>query len=129
MQWDFEDIWCGERKEGSRAYCTPDDFVPISPLVYHNDGNGHFTEVSQKIGIALAGKGLGIAIADYDRMGTSMSSLRMTRCPEFLYHNRGNGTFEEVALPRELQLTEKAVRLPEWEWILRTTATMAFRLY
>src|SRR5207253_315769 len=40
---------CGEHKEGYRSYCHPDYFQPIAPLVYHNDGNGHFTEVSQKI--------------------------------------------------------------------------------
>lgn len=99
MQWDFEDIWCGERKEGSRAYCTPDVFRPISPLVYHNDGNGHFTEVSQRIGIAQAGKGLGIAIADYDRDGHIDVFVANDSVPEFLYHNRGNGIFVEVALP------------------------------
>jgi hypothetical protein len=99
MQWDFDDIWCGERKEGSRAYCTPDVFRPISPLVYHNDGHGHFTEVSQKIGIAQAGKGLGIAIADYDRDGHIDVFVANDSVPEFLYHNRGNGIFEEVALP------------------------------
>ncbi len=99
MQWDFDDIWCGERKEGSRAYCTPDVFRPISPLVYHNDGHGHFTEASQKIGIAQAGKGLGIAIADYDRDGHIDIFVANDSVPEFLYHNRGNGMFEEVALP------------------------------
>ena len=99
MQWDFDDIWCGERKEGSRAYCTPDVFRPISPLVYHNDGHGHFTEVSQKIGIAQAGKGLGIAIADYDRDGHIDVFVANDSVPEFLYHNHGNGIFEEVALP------------------------------
>ncbi len=98
MQWDFDDIWCGERKQGSRAYCTPDAFRPISPLVYHNDGNGRFTEVSQKIGIDHAGKGLGIAIADYDRDEHIDIFVANDSVPEFLYHNRGNGTFEEVAL-------------------------------
>src|SRR5690349_11936698 len=48
LQWDFDDIWCGEHKEGYRAYCHPDVFQPIPPQVYHNDGNGHFTEVSKK---------------------------------------------------------------------------------
>ena len=99
MQWDFDDIWCGERKEGSRAYCTPDVFRPISPLVYHNDGNGLFSEVSQKVGIAQTGKGLGIAIADYDRDGHIDVFVANDSVPEFLYHNRGNGIFEEVALP------------------------------
>src|ERR1700726_2454615 len=37
LQWDFDDVWCGERKEGHRAYCHPDAFHSISPLAYHND--------------------------------------------------------------------------------------------
>jgi enediyne biosynthesis protein E4 len=98
MQWDFDDIWCGERKEGFRAYCTPDVFRPISPLVYHNDGNGHFTEVSQKLGLWKQGKGLGIALADYDRDGHIDLFFANDSMPEFLYHNTGNGTFEEVGL-------------------------------
>src|SRR5579862_2687844 len=44
LDWDFEDVWCGEHKEGYRAYCHPDYFKPISPLVYHNNHDGTFTE-------------------------------------------------------------------------------------
>ena len=99
MQWDFDDIWCGERKEGFRAYCTPDAFRPIRPLVYHNDGSAHFTEVSQKLGLSGQGKGLGIALADYDRDGHIDLFFANDSMPEFLYHNIGNGTFEEVGLP------------------------------
>ena len=98
MQWDFDDIWCGERKEGYRSYCTPDVFRPISPLVYHNDGDGHFSEVSQKISLASAGKGLGIALADYDQDGRIDLFVANDSMPEFLYHNEGNGTFKEVGL-------------------------------
>src|ERR1700730_15626231 len=58
VQWDFDDVWCGEHKEGFRSYCHPDIFQPIPPLVFHNDGNGHFNEVSQKIGLSKPGKGL-----------------------------------------------------------------------
>jgi len=98
LKWDFDDIWCGEHKEGYRAYCHPDYFKPIAPLVYHNDGNGHFTEVSEKIGMAKPGKGLGIAIADYDSDGRIDFFVANDSMSEFLYHNKGNGTFEEVAL-------------------------------
>jgi len=98
VQWDFDDIWCGEHKEGFRSYCHPDIFQPISPLVYHNDGNGHFTEVSQKIGVSKPGKGLGIALADYDRDGKIDLFVANDSMVEFLYHNKGNGTFEEVGL-------------------------------
>ncbi len=51
LDWDFEDVYCGEHKEGYRAYCHPDFFKPISPLVYHNNKDGTFSEVSQKIGL------------------------------------------------------------------------------
>ena len=98
VQWDFDDIWCGEHKEGYRSYCHPDYFKPIAPLVYHNDGNGHFTESSQKIGLSKPGKGLGIAIADYDRDGHTDVFVANDSMVEFLYHNKGDGTFEEVGL-------------------------------
>jgi enediyne biosynthesis protein E4 len=102
VDWDFADVWCGERKEGYRAYCQPDVFPPISPLVYHNDGNGHFTEVSNKMGISKAGKGLGIAVADYDRDGHIDVFVANDSMREFLYHNKGDGTFDEVGLLSEV---------------------------
>jgi len=99
LKWDFSDLYCGERREGYRAYCHPDLFQPIVPLVYHNDGNGHFTEIAAKIGLDQPGKGLGIAIADYDRDGHTDIFVANDSMQEFLYHNKGNGTFEEVGLP------------------------------
>ena len=98
LQWDFEDIWCGEHREGSRAYCHPDYFKAAVPLVYHNNGNGTFTEVAQKIGLAKPAKGLGIAIADYDRDGHIDLFFANDSMLEHLYHNKGDGTFEEVGL-------------------------------
>lgn len=99
LQWDFSDIFCGEHREGFRAYCHPDLFQPVSPLVYHNDGNGRFTEVAARLGLSKPGKGLGIAVADYDRDGREDLFVANDSMPEFLYHNKGNGTFEEVGLP------------------------------
>ena len=98
VQWDFDDLWCGEHRAGYRSYCHPDVFQPIAPLVYHNDGNGHFSEVSQKIGLSKPGKGLGIALADYDRDGRLDIFVANDSMQEFLYHNKGGGTFEEVGL-------------------------------
>src|SRR5579864_695035 len=99
LDWDFSDVWCGTHKEGYRSYCTPDIFKPIAPLVYHNEGNGRFTEVSQKVGISKPGRGLGIGIADYDRDGFIDVFVANDSMLEFLYRNKGDGTFEEVALP------------------------------
>lgn len=98
MKWDFNDIWCGEHRPGYRAYCHPDLFPPIAPLVYHNNGDGTFTEVSAKIGLNKPGKGLGVSIADYDRDGHIDLFVANDSMPEFLYHNNGNGTFEEDGL-------------------------------
>src|SRR5207245_3623471 len=77
----------------------PDYFQPIAPLVYHNDGNGHFNEVSQKIGLSKPGKGLGVAIADYDRDGHIDIFVANDSMFQFLYHDKGDGTFEEAGLP------------------------------
>jgi hypothetical protein len=98
LKWDFDDIWCGEHRDGYRAYCHPDMFQPIPPLVYHNDGNGHFTEASAKLGIDKPGKGLGLAFADYDRDGHLDLFVANDSMFEFLYHNKGDGTFEENGL-------------------------------
>ena len=99
MKWDFDDIYCGHREEGFRSYCHPDLFNPESVLLYHNEGNGKFKEVSALAGVDKPGKGLGLAIADYDHDGWTDIFLTNDSMPEFLFHNRGNGTFEEVGLP------------------------------
>src|SRR5437870_2255356 len=98
LKWDFKDIFCGEHREGYRAYCHPDLFQPISPLVYHNDGNCKFSDVTAAMGLSKPGKGLGVAIADYDRDGHIDLFVANDSMSEFLYHNKGHGTFEEVAL-------------------------------
>jgi hypothetical protein len=98
LQWDFTDIWCGEHKQGYRSYCHPDQFRPITPLIYHNDGNGHFTEITKQAGFAKPGNALGIAIADFNGDGRVDVFIANDSTPEFLYQNQGDGTFEEVGL-------------------------------
>lgn len=102
LEWDFDDIWCGEHKEGSRAYCHPDLFNPIVPLVYHNNGNGTFTEIARNIGLSKPGKSLGIAIADYDHDGRIDLFIANDSMVEFLYHQKANRTFEDVGLMSEV---------------------------
>jgi hypothetical protein len=96
IHWDWDDKWCG--LADNRGYCHPDVFEPISMLVYHNDGNGHFTEIAEKVGLAKPAKALGIGIADYDGDGWPDIFVANDSMTEFLFHNKGNGTFEEVGL-------------------------------
>jgi len=98
VTWDWEDVYCGEHREGYRGYCHPDVFPPITMLVYHNDGNGHFTEVSHKLGLDKPAKALGVGIADYDRDGRMDLFVANDSMPEFLFHQKPDGTFEEVGL-------------------------------
>jgi len=104
LQWDFDDIWCGEHKQGFRSYCHPDEFQPIAPLVYHNDGHGHFTDVTRQSGFSKPGKGLGVAIVDFNRDGCTDVFIANDSVPQFLYQNNGNGTFDEVGLASEVAL-------------------------
>ena len=96
VTWDWNDVWCGPRD--SRGYCHPDNFPPISMLVYHNNGNGTFTEESHGLGLDKPAKALGITIADYDRDGHPDIFVANDSMAEFLFHNKGNGTFEEMGL-------------------------------
>jgi hypothetical protein len=107
VTWDWEDVWCGEHREGYRGYCRPDYFPSIPMLVYHNDGNGHFTEVSHKLGLDKPAKALGIAIADYDRDGRIDLYVANDSMPEFLFHQKPDGTFEEVGLESETAVSEE----------------------
>ena len=102
VKWDFDDVWCGEHREGYRAYCHPDIFPAIRPLVFHNNGDGTFTERAVAYGLDKPGKGLGIALADFDRDGKIDIAVANDSMLEFLYRNKGDGTFEETGLTAEI---------------------------
>jgi hypothetical protein len=100
LEWDFDlNVWCGEQRPGYRSYCHPDHFKPTTHLVYHNQGDGTFTDVSKASGIGNAlGKGLGIAFNDFDRDGWPDIVIANDSFPQQLFRNKRNGTFEEVGL-------------------------------
>lgn len=100
LTWDFStDIWCGERRPGYRAYCHPDQFQPITHLVFHNEGSGRFKEVSEQTHFSqFPGKGLGVAMNDFDRDGWPDIFVANDSVAQQLFRNRGDGTFEEVGV-------------------------------
>jgi hypothetical protein len=100
VDWSFKtNRYCGEHKPGYRAYCHPDNYEGVTNILYHNNGDGTFTDVSAKAGIANPkGKGLGVTFADYDGDGFTDIFVANDSVQCFLYHNNGNGTFTEVGL-------------------------------
>src|SRR5437879_13507005 len=78
-------------------YCHPDQFRPTTHLVYHNNGDNTFTDVSKTCGFAAApGKGLGIAFNDFDRDGWPDILVANDSFPQQLFRNKHDGTFEEI---------------------------------
>ena len=100
VDWTFRtNRYCGERRPGYRAYCHPDNYDGVTNILYRNNGDGTFTDVSAKAGVANPnGKGLGVSFADYDGDGFIDVFVANDSVQCFLYHNNGNGTFAEVGL-------------------------------
>jgi hypothetical protein len=100
VEWTFpQNGYCGEKKPGYRAYCHPDNYEPTTSLLYRNNGDGTFTDVSARAGIAGArGKGLGVSFADYDKDGFLDVYVANDSVQSFLFKNGGNGTFTETGL-------------------------------
>jgi len=100
LTWSWEaNLYCGEQKPGRRAYCHPDNYKGIGNLLYRNQGDGTFKDVSREAGVANPeGKSLGVAFNDFDRDGRVDVFVANDSVRQFLYRNRGDGTFEDVAL-------------------------------
>jgi hypothetical protein len=80
-------------------YCSPRHFKPLPNSLYRNNGDGTFTDVSIETGIAdHFGRGMGVAIADYDGDGFMDIFVANDDAPMQLFHNIGGKRFEEVAL-------------------------------
>ena len=109
LDWDFSrNIWCGPEKVQQRGYCHPNACPAITHLLYHNEGNGKFRDVSQSSGIAAhPGKGLGVAINDSDGDGRPDILVANDSVAEQLFRNNGDGTFAEVALEKGVAYNSK----------------------
>jgi hypothetical protein len=88
---------CGT--QGIPAYCSPIDFLGTPNILYRNNGDGTFTDVSQQSHISqYVGKGMGISFADYDNDGFPDVFISNDTFQNYLLHNNGDGTFTEVGL-------------------------------
>jgi enediyne biosynthesis protein E4 len=93
-------IFCGDNLLGRRYYCVPRVFKPRPSWLYHNDGNGKFTDVSKQSGIANSlGKSFGAVATDINNDGLMDLFVANDTVPNFLFLNKGKGKFEEIGLP------------------------------
>ncbi|HET7697164.1 MAG TPA: CRTAC1 family protein [Vicinamibacterales bacterium] len=84
---------------GARDYCSPRAYKPVPAALYHNAGNGTFTNVSDAAGISKAyGAGLGVATGDYNGDGWLDLYVANDATPNQLWINTGKGTFRDEGM-------------------------------
>jgi len=92
--------------DGVPTYCAPGNFKGTANILYRNNGDGTFTDVSASSHIGqYIGKGMGLAFADYDNDGFTDVFISNDTWPNFLLHNNGDGTFKDVALEQGVAYT------------------------
>ena len=91
--------FCGDLLSGERHYCIPSIYDPMPCWLFHNNGDGTFTDVSRESGIAqIKAKAWGVVAADLDNDGQMDLYVTNDTVPNFLFSNRGKGRFEETGM-------------------------------
>lgn len=91
--------FCGNEHTGERYYCIPRVYPPARSWLFHNNGNGTFTDVSQESGIGkVFGKAWGVVATDINNDGLMDLFVANDTVQNFLFLNKGRGKFQEVAL-------------------------------
>ena len=85
--------------KGVPVQCGPRGLPGAGDSLYHNNGDGTFSDVSKKAGVSDSNGyyGLGVICSDFDEDGFVDIFVANDSTPNFLYHNNGDGTFKEIA--------------------------------
>jgi len=93
-----KDCWSGE--DAKRGYCIPHVYKPTASRLFHNNGDGTFTDVSKASGIGkYLGKAWGAVATDLNNDGRMDLFVANDTVANFLFMNRGAGRFEEIGEP------------------------------
>ena len=88
---------CHAGEDAKRGYCIPHLYRPMASWLFHNNGDGTFTDVSKSSGIAnYLGKAWGVVATDINNDGRLDLFVANDTVANFLFANRGNGRFEEI---------------------------------
>lgn len=100
LDWSFDKSRpCGDSLPERRSYCHPRVFGPARHTLYRNLGNGRFEDLSSDTGISEhPGKGLGVAVSDYDGDGWADVFVANDSYPQQLFRNLGGPGFTELAV-------------------------------
>jgi enediyne biosynthesis protein E4 len=91
--------FCGNARTGERYYCVPTAYEPAESWLFHNNGDGTFTDVSQTSGIGkVLGKAWGVVATDVNNDGWMDLFVANDTMPNFLFVNQGQGRFHEMGL-------------------------------
>jgi len=91
--------FCGDKLTGERSYCIPTIYDPMPCWLFHNNGDGTFTDVSTESGIAQSlAKAWGVVAADINNDGRMDLYVTNDTVANFLFANHGNGKFEEIGM-------------------------------
>jgi hypothetical protein len=91
--------FCGNRNAGTHYYCAPGTVKPFTNWLFHNNGDGTFTDVSKESGIgALLARSWGVVAADVNNDGWMDLFVSNDSIPNFLLMNRGKKGFEDNGL-------------------------------
>jgi len=99
VEWSIEeDIYCA--LDGvNKSYCTPESYNGASAVLYRNDGAEGFTDVTREAGLFNPrGKGLVVAVLDFDADGLFDLAVANDTQPNYLYRNLGGGRFEDAGV-------------------------------
>jgi hypothetical protein len=94
-----QNVLCTDETMSRRYYCVPRFFKPTPSHLFHNNGDGTFTDVSKESGIAnYPGKSFGAVATDVNNDGLMDLFVANDTMPNFLFINKGGGKFEEAGL-------------------------------
>lgn len=105
--YDAPRLYCGDSKRKLRMYCSPKTMTPERHRLLRNRGDGSFEDVTESAGVLRTdGRGMGVLATDLDGDGRIDLFVANDSCPNFVFLNRGDGTFEDIGTVSGASATE-----------------------